>query len=91
MRTIILAGVKADVRIVAAVDCDEVTRETEKVLRSVLLRRIAEKLNPVALMILKQSPDEIFDYLLNHGWKFETYEQFNEARILETPQQEKKE
>ena len=88
MRTIILAGVKDSTRIVAAVDCEEMTKETEKILRSILWRRIAETISTVAARIAKDSPEEIFDYLLGHGWKFETYEQFNEARIVE-PQPEK--
>ncbi len=87
MRTVVLAGVKEKTRIVAAVDCDEVTAETERILRGVLLRRITAA-NPVAAKLAKESPEEIVDYLLEHGWVFELKEQFNEARIVE-PQQEK--
>jgi hypothetical protein len=67
----------------AAIDIDELTAASSGALSALLLKRIAEDISPVAAKIAKTSHGEIFDYLLQHGWKFETYEQFNEARIIE--------
>lgn len=89
MRTICAAATKDKIRIVAAIDCDEITPATANALLTKLLARITEK-NPVASKIAQTSSWEMFEYLLEGGWKFELMEQFNEARILETPQQENK-